>query len=184
MPSTQTCCDTGPEGRTPNVTCSGAANNYNKVCINLDSSTTDCGSCGNACDVGATCATGTCECPAGPTLIDSICCINADNAVCSGQCVDTLHDPKNCGGCGHDVSPYDCEPNPAEPGTRISCTPNGYSCEALQPPCCGQPVASQGCPVGDNCCEEGDPAPQGDCCCTNGTAAEIQACVAGCHAAL
>lgn len=58
----------------------------NKACVDVLSSTSNCGTCGNACASGAQCTNGTCACPAGQTA-------------CSGKCVDENTDSKNCGAC-------------------------------------------------------------------------------------
>jgi xyloglucan-specific endo-beta-1,4-glucanase len=59
----------------------------NGACVDVQANSANCGSCGNQCVTGATCAAGACACPAGQTA-------------CSGACVDTSKDAKNCGTCG------------------------------------------------------------------------------------
>ncbi len=57
-------------------------------CVNTSGDPQNCGSCGNACDPGATCENGQCTC--------------ADNQTrCDDHCVDTQTDHNNCGDCGH-----------------------------------------------------------------------------------
>ena len=68
----------------------------------------NCGSCGNACSDGMSCADGTCTCPAG-------------TKDCSGQCVNVLTNPANCGDCGK-VCPQD---HVCSIGTCLSSCPVG-----------------------------------------------------------
>ncbi len=55
----------------------------------IDSNTSNCGACGMACEVWEFCVAGSCtdQCPDGLTN-------------CGGVCMDTVSDPRNCGGCG------------------------------------------------------------------------------------
>jgi hypothetical protein len=57
-------------------------------CVDVLTSTQDCGACGHACATGGKCANGTCICPA------------AQGAVCNGACSDLATDAANCGACG------------------------------------------------------------------------------------
>lgn len=68
-----------PEGQSE---CSG-------VCVDLQSTASNCGRCGNACTTGMACERGTCVmgCMAGTML-------------CAGGCVDVSSNPQHCGGCG------------------------------------------------------------------------------------
>jgi len=56
-------------------------------CVDLGASTAHCGSCSNACPVGAVCIGGSCACPTGQLF-------------CSGLCTDPQVDAANCGACG------------------------------------------------------------------------------------
>lgn len=53
-------------------------------CIDLTTSDSHCGECGNSCGPNETCQNGECTCA---------------GASCSGVCRDTTTDPNNCGGC-------------------------------------------------------------------------------------
>ena len=58
------------------------------VCANVVSDSQNCGSCGNVCPSGVTCALGRCDCEA-PML------------GCDGLCADPSTDVMNCGSCGN-----------------------------------------------------------------------------------
>ena len=69
------------------LTCPSGQTACGSSCVDLSTSPTSCGACGNVCAVA--CSSGTCvsSCPAGTTA-------------CSGACADTTTDAANCGGCG------------------------------------------------------------------------------------
>jgi hypothetical protein len=60
------------------VRCVGAG------CVDLDSSDTNCGACGNECAPDESCVGGECVCA---------------GAICNGECIDPLSDARHCGGC-------------------------------------------------------------------------------------
>lgn len=68
--------------------CPGGMTLCGEICVNLQTDSSNCGDCGNACPAGMTCNGGTCVCSAG--LTD-----------CGGVCVNTAADPQNCGTCGN-----------------------------------------------------------------------------------
>ena len=94
-------------------------------CTDLTSDINNCGTCGSKCSApsggAAVCNKGVCAagaCAGGRTGCNGVCC--GPSEVCNGSgcdpcpvtqcnnvCVDTQHDPKNCGACGV-VAPY-CE---------------------------------------------------------------------------
>lgn len=67
------------------VDCSG-------VCTTVATDSNNCGSCGNVCAAGATCAAGTCDCAA-PRL------------TCGDLCIDPQSDAEHCGTCDHACGP-------------------------------------------------------------------------------
>lgn len=73
---------TGGSGQCPagSVSCSGA-------CVDVLTSSTNCGQCGRACAAGQSCTAGTCTCLGGGTD-------------CGGGCVDTSTSNTHCGACG------------------------------------------------------------------------------------
>jgi hypothetical protein len=108
------------------------------ACSNPLADAQDCGACGIICAPGQSCAGGicTCEatipCPSGRVCANGLCCPPGQQG-CSGQCVDALNDPHNCGDCG------------------VTCTP-GQSC--LKGHCtCGGPCSAT-CPSGQICCSD------------------------------
>ena len=70
------------------VDCDKAASNGCEVDTSTD--TNHCGSCGNACAVGASCSAGICQCATSEVVCDAG----------PPSCVDTMTDSKNCGACG------------------------------------------------------------------------------------
>ncbi|WNG50793.1 hypothetical protein F0U60_46700 [Archangium minus] len=66
--------------------CSEGLTRCDNTCVDLSSTSSDCGACGVACSVTEVCIEGACRCRAGASL-------------CGGQCVVTASDPSHCGGC-------------------------------------------------------------------------------------
>lgn len=60
-------------------------------CVDLSSSKSNCGECGNECRWNAECVDGACDFPCGQ-----------NGAVCDDRCVSFLSDPDNCGKCGRE----------------------------------------------------------------------------------
>ena len=60
----------------------------NGQCVSLQTSTSNCGACGNACTGGRLCNSGMCACPR----------LTPD--VCNGQCTNLQISNQNCGMCG------------------------------------------------------------------------------------
>lgn len=73
------CPDEGP-------LCSEGQTRCGEACVDLSSTSSDCGACGAACAATEACVEGACRCRSGAT-------------VCGGQCVVTASDPDHCGGC-------------------------------------------------------------------------------------
>lgn len=57
------------------------------MCVDTKTDSMNCGKCGTACAMGATCVQGICQCPSGQTK-------------CGNACVDMKTDNTNCGKCG------------------------------------------------------------------------------------
>ena len=62
------------------------------TCADLNRDLSNCGSCGNTCQMGETCAAGKCT--------PRITCKAGQNN-CSGRCLDLSKDKSNCGACGN-----------------------------------------------------------------------------------
>ena len=75
--------DTGPRCAAPVTDCAG-------VCVNLQSSATNCGGCGRTCATGQSCVAGLC----------ALVCA-APTVVCGGACVNPQTDAAHCGTCGN-----------------------------------------------------------------------------------
>jgi hypothetical protein len=78
--------------------------NPNDGCeVDLQTSNTSCGSCGNACPTGGSCSSGSCTCPSG-------------QANCSGTCINVSGtDGSNCGACGHNCMSGNCSGGKCQP---------------------------------------------------------------------
>src|SRR6185436_12947257 len=100
----------------PRTTCATGAS---AVCVDLTSSSGNCGSCGHRCGSGMTCSASECRCPIGREM-------------CGDACVDTRTDEASCGTCGHACGAgEECTAGvctPCEPG-RALC---GGSCLDVQ----------------------------------------------------
>lgn len=133
----------------------------NGTCIAEDQQ--NCGSCGASCEPTQVCSNGQCgsQCTGGTTL-------------CSGHCVDTKTDPKNCGRCG---GPPDAGACPfCQSGKCVS------QCTAPQQNCGGSciDVTSDS----NNCGTCGHECPASRPLCNKGscdvTCGALQACNSGC----
>jgi len=124
---------------TPNANCNGGpvCTGVNQCCAagctNIDTDTSNCGSCGNACGAGAMCLGGVCQIP--PSCHGGPVCTGTET--CCGQgCTDTTTDPINCGACnspcptgnacvgGVCKAPTTCNGGPAC-ATVDTCCPSG-----------------------------------------------------------
>lgn len=86
----------------------------NGICVDEQSDSNHCGTCGTVCALPKTCNTGACSCAgAKPTF-----------CAASTSCVNTTSDPKNCGACGHDCLGAACLGGYCQ-ATTIGSTPNG-----------------------------------------------------------
>ena len=70
--------------------CSDALTDCGSSCVNLESSETNCGQCGNACAAPLVCSRGACE----ESCADAL-------TACGSSCIDLAVDVANCGQCSH-----------------------------------------------------------------------------------
>lgn len=138
----------------PDAPCTGCAGTCcNGSCVDTNTDTTNCGSCGAACAGGKTCQNGQCACPSNtPDL-------------CNGLCTNFRYDPGNCGGCsagpngsffvcgGSASSPAgpNCCPNSVGQGTCTDVSVDGLNCGACGNSCSGGKMCQSGvcsCPLG------------------------------------
>jgi hypothetical protein len=88
------------------------------ACVDVQKNAAHCGTCGNACVKGASCAGGKCACP-------------GEQLACSGGCVDASSDESNCGACGKTCGAgTSCLSGTCLDPTSLSCSgaQQGYSC--------------------------------------------------------
>jgi hypothetical protein len=180
--STKVCATCPPEAPTA---CNGG-------CISTASDNNNCGSCGNVCHGGASCANGVCRCPAGQHLCaDGSCheCCTFEHCVsiigpgegaicCDGTCQASRFNPNNCGGCGivcagdQVCADGDCKcPTGQASGPDGTCTCGGSDCSATEPCCNGYYCNFGVClaceTTGGSCENSGDPGrPQNVACCS------------------
>ena len=60
------------------------------ACVSLETDSSNCGACANACAAGRRCTAGAC-----------VATCNAGQQVCGGACIDTRNDSLNCGACAN-----------------------------------------------------------------------------------
>ncbi len=146
----------GCTGNRQSYCCPAPGPGTEPYCTDLDTSPSDCGGCGIACDprTADRCDGGHCVCggersPCAGTP-ESICC----TAGADVGCVDVTSDPLHCGGCNH-VCPAGqrCEAGSCTIGAA-TCSPN---CQ-LNEVCCNGTCCAEGRCIGGVC---GGPIPDG-----------------------
>ena len=126
------------------------------TCVNLQTDNTNCGSCGNACPTGQTCATGRCACATGTSL-------------CSGACVNLLTSNTNCGACGNA-----CPTGQTCTVGRCACPTGQTACGTT---CVNLLTDSANCGRCGGACATGQTCTTGRCVCPTGTTLCGGACV-------
>jgi len=129
------------------VKCSPGEACCNGKCVNTQTDSNNCGTCGKKCATGQACKQGQCVGTCGNT--GNTC--PAGQVCCNGQCVDTTNDRRNCGGCGNTC-------NPAQDCKEGQCT-NKCNDADSGPPCYRPDGSFIGCcDPGAVCCTGGNKA--------------------------
>jgi len=166
-------CTTSCSGATPNCSlgqcsssCGAGETPCPTGCPDLNTSLTNCGSCGNVCGANQTCTSGQCV------------CTDTTKQVCSGICVNVQNDANNCGICDH-----------ACPSGQ-SCSAGVCGCPAEQKLCGTQCVTlgtDLNCSDCGDACTGGEACSGGACSCTtagetfcNGACIDVQSDPANC----
>jgi len=146
----------GCDGDNGGTTCPAGQTLCSGSCVDTNTSTSHCGSCGTACPLGADCVGGTCQCTGGDTL-------------CGTQCVDTQTDGNHCGGCNHAC------------GTGTPCVNGVCGCPAGETDCGGTCVdtqtSNQHCGSCNNACPAAASCVGGVCQCPTGQTLCGEECV-------
>lgn len=120
LDSTPRCEDTKCEN--PDAKCCNG-----EACVDITTSTQNCGSCGTVCRTRELCKNATCTCTGGG---HSGQCGTSEQC-CPDGCHQTMTDAKNCGGCG-----LSCKAAETCQTGKCSCGPSGIACRGSQS-CCG-----------------------------------------------
>ena len=133
------------------------------TCVDTQTDSNNCGSCGNACSAGFDCVNGACL---------SVC---GSLSYCDSTCVDEQTDPNNCGGCAAASLLYTCPPGASCVGGSCQCPTGQTMCDSPQ----GLPACVDITTDSNNCGACGNTCPGGTCtsgsCCTGCTG---ECCVA------
>lgn len=133
------------------LTFCGASPGPLPYCVDLQSDTRNCGSCGRICAWGGVCLAGSCACPRGEELCTSF---------YPGLCVDLANDNSNCGVCGLACGAGSCA---------------GGTCVCASSPtvvrCAGSPVCVDTSSDPQNCGQCGTACPLVGEACLSGTCA-------------
>lgn len=89
------------------------------ICVDPQTNTQHCGTCGNACGVGSTCVKGKCVCSVQGT---TGCKVRTSSGGYETQCFDLTKDPKHCGTCEKTCGSSTCVKGVCQcPQGQVSC---------------------------------------------------------------
>ncbi len=127
-------CRCGSTSATGGEACPGAGNECcGGGCVAVASSTTHCGTCGNACGPSEICSGGRCACGGTTASGTGEACSGTGNECCGGGCTDIRSTVSSCGMCGRNCATIAL--NSVETCSMSTC---GYStCDANYLDCTG-----------------------------------------------
>jgi hypothetical protein len=128
-------CQAGACACPPGQLCGGA-------CVDLQTSSANCGACGNQCADGLACSGGACFCP---------------RTTCGEACVDTGNDAAHCGACGHA-----CPQNGVCQAGQCACPPALSLCGDA---CVDTSSDTSNCGVCGHACPQNGVCQAGQCAC-------------------
>jgi hypothetical protein len=110
--------DAAPPCTGPTCPCEGAQARCGDVCVDTQTSATNCGECGNACANGLVCEGGACKCPSGGNLCGGTCATATDRSKCGPSCQPCQDD---------EICVSTCKPAPAPEYLRQPLSPAGWT---------------------------------------------------------
>ena len=146
-------------GSTCGISCNSGLTNCSKACVNTNTDSSNCGSCGHACPSGQACSGGTCNCTGATHM-------------CNGACVSNT-DPNNCGtACNTNC------PGPTTGTGSAVCAGNSCTIQCSSGTQCG--TACVACPVGGVCSGNTCGCPAGQSTNCSGTCVDLTSNTTNC----
>ncbi|MBL8678533.1 MAG: hypothetical protein JNK05_05185 [Myxococcales bacterium] len=140
------------------------------MCVDTNTSASNCGMCGRSCGPGQTCAAGMCQ--------GMVMCGMGETA-CGMACANLQTDPMNCGSCGGACMAGDvCTMGRCGP-PRMTCPMGQTDCTpmAAMPTCVDTQTSNMNCGACGTACMAGTTCVAGACTCAMGTTLCGRACV-------
>jgi len=162
---------TGTMSKPVTISCSGGLSSCSGACVNLQTNSQNCGSCGKVCSAGMTCQNGICSGGAGGC--------SGGLLSCSGVCKNLQFDEQNCGACGVQCS--EANRQICYSGKCISCPSGGTYCKfpgGNDAICADLKTAPEHCGACNNHCPQGQTCQNGIC----SGAAQVQCTPPACKA--